>query len=942
MLFCFALTSFASFPLVTNFSRKLFGGGAQTWAIAQDSVRRMYFGNSNGLVTFDSHEWVLKGLPNGSTARSLLFSRHNPERLYVGASELFGYYTITPDDSKRHFHSLTDLLPANIRSFKEVWAIHELDSIVWFRADNYLFRYDGERIVAINSPDKITASALIDGKLYVAVANHGLYMVAERTLRPLPASTALADKKICSLLEHPDGLLAVTEKAGLWIIGPDKASPLSSPLDSFFNSYPIFCATTNGVKFAFGSVGYGVAILDIDTGETSFANIETAMQNNTVLAMAFDCDDNLWLGLDNGIDLLMVNSPYTNLLGSSTVCGAGYCSRLQGSTLYLGTNQGLYATSYPIVAGPQPPLPRMLLNSQIWSMEEIDGSLFVCSDAGLSIGRGDSFRPVAGVPGTWAVHQMKQHPEYLLASTYDAFYLLKQRGPEWENLGPVSGYSDIGGAFTEDENGDIWLSHWLKGIYKLTIDPERREVVHTDFFNSANGLPTDRNCGVVRIDGHLLFTTEAGLYALGSDGRFSPHDDLNRPLALHSASRIHQAPNRDLWVVDGSGVNLAARNASGQFRVDSVSYNSLAGQLIPGFEDFNFIDDEHVVVSCRDGFYILDLQAAGPAHTAPKVVVNRVFATGDSLIYSDGSPLPLPLVVDYGLNSLKFEFVMPEYREENAVVYSCFLENYDSDWSGYSTSGSKEYTRLAEGKYRLHVRALNRFTRQESVQTFEFRILPPWYRSTAAKIIYALLFFGACFGVYSLSSFLTKKAAQRVARKKEEELEQMRSRAREEALHKDFQIAELKGQQLEQDVKHKTEELSSITMNMVRKNEILLDISSHLTHLVENPADLSRQVEKLQLLIRQNISHDEDWRNFVHNFDAAYEDFTKKLLQLHPELTPTELRVSCYIRMGLSSKDIAPLFNISHRSVEMTRYRLRKKLNLPREANLTAYLQGIS
>ena len=73
----------------------------------------------------------------------------------------------------------------------------------------------------------------------------------------------------------------------------------------------------------------------------------------------------------------------------------------------------------------------------------------------------------------------------------------------------------------------------------------------------------------------------------------------------------------------------------------------------------------------------------------------------------------------------------------------------------------------------------------------------------------------------------------------------------------------------------------------------------------------------------------------------AHEDFTKRLTEKHPDLTVTEPRTCCYIKMGLSSKDIAPLFNISYRSVEMTRYRLRRKLNHDRSENLSDYLQKI-
>lgn len=187
------------------------------------------------------------------------------------------------------------------------------------------------------------------------------------------------------------------------------------------------------------------------------------------------------------------------------------------------------------------------------------------------------------------------------------------------------------------------------------------------------------------------------------------------------------------------------------------------------------------------------------------------------------------------------------------------------------------------------------------------------------------------------------RSTRRLAERKEKELEETRRKAREDALQKDVEIANLKGRQLELDVRHKAEELSNLTMNIVRKNEMLTDISNRLKKLQDSEisVEVNRQIEKLHGIIRDNISHDDDWKNFVHNFDAAYEDFTKRLTNLHPDLTMTELRTCCYIKMGLSSKDIAPLFNISYRSVEMTRYRLRRKLNLDRSENLSDYLLKI-
>lgn len=162
-------------------------------------------------------------------------------------------------------------------------------------------------------------------------------------------------------------------------------------------------------------------------------------------------------------------------------------------------------------------------------------------------------------------------------------------------------------------------------------------------------------------------------------------------------------------------------------------------------------------------------------------------------------------------------------------------------------------------------------------------------------------------------------------------------RSEQESLVKDHEIAVLKSQQLEHDIKHKSNELGNITMNLIRKNEILLSLAQKISKIQEHPdiqkseSDLAKQLSMLQTQIRENISHDDDWKSFTENFDIVYQNYTKKLLELHPGLSQTDLRICCYIKMGLSSKDIAPLFNISYRSVEMSRYRLRKKMDLPRE-----------
>ena len=91
-------------------------------------------------------------------------------------------------------------------------------------------------------------------------------------------------------------------------------------------------------------------------------------------------------------------------------------------------------------------------------------------------------------------------------------------------------------------------------------------------------------------------------------------------------------------------------------------------------------------------------------------------------------------------------------------------------------------------------------------------------------------------------------------------------------------------------------------------------------------------------IIDKNLNNTDDWKMFQEAFNNADKKFLNKIKAKHPELTPNDLRLCAYLRLNLSSKEIAPLLNISPRSVEVKRYRLRKKMILPHDANLTHYI----
>ncbi len=124
-------------------------------------------------------------------------------------------------------------------------------------------------------------------------------------------------------------------------------------------------------------------------------------------------------------------------------------------------------------------------------------------------------------------------------------------------------------------------------------------------------------------------------------------------------------------------------------------------------------------------------------------------------------------------------------------------------------------------------------------------------------------------------------------------------------------------------------------MNMIKKNEFLSSLKKELIN------DGEKNLNKVIKIIDKNLNNTDDWKMFQEAFNNADKNFLKKIKDKHPELTPNDLRLCAYLRLNLSSKEIAPLLNISHRSVEVKRYRLRKKMSLSHNLNLTNYILEI-
>ena len=209
--------------------------------------------------------------------------------------------------------------------------------------------------------------------------------------------------------------------------------------------------------------------------------------------------------------------------------------------------------------------------------------------------------------------------------------------------------------------------------------------------------------------------------------------------------------------------------------------------------------------------------------------------------------------------------------------------------------------------------------------SYNFTIAKPWFESDLLYVVYLILFGILLYSIHLVTRRYYQKQREKILENTQKELEM-------KELENSKQIIKLNNEKLRNDIEGKNRELATSTMSIIKKNEFLNDIKNELMDGGE------KSISKVIRIIDKDLNNTDDWKMFQEAFNNADKKFLRKIKTKHPDLTPNDLRLCAYLRLNLSSKEIAPLLNISPRSVEVKRYRLRKKMQLDHDINLTNYI----
>ncbi|MES1160871.1 MAG: triple tyrosine motif-containing protein, partial [Bacteroidota bacterium] len=264
------------------------------------------------------------------------------------------------------------------------------------------------------------------------------------------------------------------------------------------------------------------------------------------------------------------------------------------------------------------------------------------------------------------------------------------------------------------------------------------------------------------------------------------------------------------------------------------------------------------------------------------------------------------------------------------------LIGFDKGWSGWSGKTEKDYTNLPYGTYTFSVKARNNLGTTSEPVNYTFIVAPAWYQTVWAYLAYLLILAGL---IRLIVNWQQKRFA--LQQKKNEEEQQRLSYLHSLELDRtEKEIIALQKDKLEGELQFKTKELATVTMHLVKRGGIVLGIKEELITLIKklNIPDPATQFRSVFRMFNDIEKNDDEWNQFAIYFDQVHNNFISILKTKFPGLSSTDLKLCAYLRLNLSSKEIAQLLNISLKGVEISRYRIRKKLALSPEINLYDFL----
>ncbi|WP_439473511.1 ATP-binding protein [Algoriphagus formosus] len=857
LLFCLAsfqlqaqINASQGVPSYTNY---VIGGnslaGQQVWNVNQNKDDFLFVGTSSGLQKFDGKNWKLLASPStefNTNVRSTLLASDNT--FYYGSLGDFGIVT-SDSTGKTIEKSLLDGFPSDF-IFNDIWSIRESKGKIYFQAREAIFIYtpataDQSGNLKIWKPDtEFMYGFSLNGEYYAHQMNLGLFKEKAGVLELIRGSEFLGKDRVQVLLPYEEGEFIVGAfSGGLFRYDGDTFSPFSTEIDPYLKDGTLYKALPlPDSTYAISALGYGFFIIDRKGAIKAHFNTKNSIPDQSVYAFHLDNTNNLWVGTNSGLSKIEIFSPLTRFDSDTYEIGNALSLSAFDNTLYIGTSTSvLYIDKSDGIVKEVDGTP----NTQVFDLYA-DTNGILSTGVGVYEIRGDQAKII---PQTESFQTLKllvsrMHPGYVFISgNFGIQVFRRELGSngkyQYEDIGPIIGVSRAVYSLAENEEGELWGGTQAGILYRISLPktasgkldiPNSRveEFSENDGIRGLSGLaegPIEGKVYTSGIDGFYFFNTSTQSFE--RDPLFSFSDEV-ADINLDTYG-LGVGETGNVYLDFKGEKRYAIKQPEGGFILETYPVNLItASGVASGYTEPNGV----IWIGTDEGLIRIDPNKQYKTDYPVPLFFTAIYGAEEALPISEFLDGKSPEIPFQG-NQISFDYASPFFVRENKIQFQSYLEGYDEDWEEWNDKVTREFSNLPYGDYTFRVRAKNTFNTESEEIAYSFTILPPWYATWWAFIIY---FLGFALLVYGLVKIQTNRV---LAREKEKNREKELAHARE--------------------IEKAYEELKATQTQLVHSEKMasLGELTAGIAHEIQNPL------------------------NFVNNFSEVSEELID---EMHEEL----------------------------------------------------------
>lgn len=906
-LFFFALlsTHFTAqelLPFVENYSKSNYQGDNQIWNVAQGKDNAMYFANNNYLLRYNGVTWEKYTLPNKTIIRSIMVEG---DRIYSGSYQEFGYWY--RKNAKMHYVSLSKGKKVfDENNNEEIWKIFKFDNKIYFQSFNGIFIFDGKKIVETKSSFLISYCFVIDNQLLIATVTKGIYKLNNGSFHKVEGLALLENNVIHTIQKHKDKTYFFTKKNGVYVLENNILTPWKNDLNVILKTASINVAQfIKKDKLIIGTANNGVYVLDLKDGTYKNINRNNVLMNNSILSIGQDKENNLWLGLDNGIAYIEVNSPISIFYDSSGVLGSVYSVASTSRGYLMASNHGVFKFENKQLS--------MISNTQgqAWNISKIQEQYLIGHNEGTLIYKDGLLNKLSTINGGWnlaksAINNSLLQATYSGVIIYDDPNNLKSHIVLKGLLKPIK-------YVAQNHKNEIWAADVNRGLYRILYDDVYKTTV--DNVTQRSKISNDFGVKIFEFRNQILFLINNSWYTYNSINNQLEKNKLFNHHFKNVSNIVSIDENHFMVLQNGLLYHIYAQGNT--FIRNSIQEKYYKGKIINDNLKV-FKDKNNYLLNLDDGFISLDLKYKKKEKTNLKIE-----AFNDTVLVENKSKI--------------------KYNSELRINVISGIYGVSKPDLFYKLNGKENFIPIKDGVILLN--NLNSGSHDVTIYNndglhyttvgkFQFVIANAWYFSIWMLLVYIIII---GLGLYLYYNWNKMKYVQKLKLQEEELKHQKTILEMELKAENELNSQEYEKHILELELRTKSSQVAGKSLSIAKQSEMIENIHN----ILDKESDLNKLKSEIKKAIKINAVNKHEWEVFEVNLNQINNEFIIALSKKYPNLTSKDIKLCVYLKMNLSSKEIAPMMNISFRGVELHRYRLRKKLNLTQEENLSKFLLSI-